>query len=288
MKRNQKCKIICFLIFTIIFLCSCEELSKNNQPVQHETKAIEQIMSTTISPCISGQEFISVDKYESAILTSINDDIWYRGRFSPFSGFVSETLEFELYKETSRKENTFFVIKKKAYDDSFPVYAICFAHYADTLNNEPSAYFKRYTIDQINEELIKTNSGYLPTGITGTLTFGEITEPVYPEMTEQKENLLNDFVNKLPYELKKLNYQVGKYNLYIKNFRKNDYRTFAVLEDALGESWVIKMDLDLDVEEDWDAYIGKIERITTYREDLKYAASQYRKMAIVATKIKVQ
>ena len=64
--------------------------------------------------------------------------------------------------------------------------------------------------------------------------------PDVPEYAD-KDIIIKNIVDIIPKELELLCFNSGKYKVYIRNFRENDYRTYVVIEDTKGNSWIEQM-----------------------------------------------
>ncbi|WAM35836.1 hypothetical protein [Caldicellulosiruptor acetigenus] len=270
--------ITCLMISSFI-LFGCEKDISNNSanPAQQNVATSKNTPKKT--PPIEQQK-VDLDELKKAIKTVINDDIWYKGKYSTFRGFENKKIKIEVYTEDVFPNVVSVFFDKKVKESAFvegteSFFFISFGrdkkgHYY----SEPTGYFSRPTAAEMRSEIKKFGYHFYA---ADEIEFGKVVQPDFGPMTEYKRDIIKTIRGLLTYELEFWKLKKGKYKAYIRNFRENADITYVLYEDEKGNMWII----DVPINEDGIIGPGKMRRLEPEHDSDKYFANQFKKVSFV-------
>ena len=270
--------IVIIIVVSLYLLTACSERSGSTLQTQTITSGTQ--LNTSIPSISNNQSDISKDEeikiLKQIIISAISNDIWYKGNYSEFKGFISQESEIDIYTrpKVPNQMSIFFKKSLMGADNKEHFYVIDFWKGSRGYDNVVSGFFKEETYQNIEKRLNVEGYNYLE---KSNIKLPALIQPQYPEMQSEEKDALKEMINKLPQKLKFWGLETGNYKIFVRKFSQNDYTTYVVIENNKGQNWLV----DVDMSELGKAYLGKVNPLKD--EAQKYLAEQYKKVSIEQT-----
>ncbi len=255
MRMTYKKNLFLIVLFVIIIsLAACT--NKQSDTNSNEIGAAN-INKTNVPIEIeeSNNSNFDIEQIKKAIITAINDDIWYNGDFSTYKGFEGQEALSEIYKKNRSYSNTILVL----FDEPFDLYELgkktgnkgYFGLGFNEIGNGIRDYTNgvaiscdRNTKDEVKKEIIRDEDVF----ITKTsIKFPNATQPEFPPMDSRREKIIKNIEDKLPKDIEEMcGGEEGLYKAYICNFRDTDPTINVIIENEDGRHWKILYVIDAD------------------------------------------
>lgn len=258
--------IFCF-VFLLLFASSCTN-SKSQDKINEEPE----------------KQNVNIDELKMALLDNVNDNIWYSGIYSQYYGFQNQKSEIEIYNNPKMPDMIAVIFKKKFKGS---IYEEGFEHfYSLQVWKGGKGYSIAGTTMELKEDVLRERKKEL--GYTfyqeDFIEFGKVTEPEYPPIDAKREETIKDIEAAIPKAMDSWSFKKGIYKVFLRNFKRTENRTYAVIEKVNGKTWILNVSLP-DPSEKWKPYGTKFFDISE-SEWLSYNAKQYMKFAILNKEIK--
>lgn len=238
---TKKNRLYIFMLISLFILTSCSQ-----------KVSTESVDKNNTAPDAQQTDYsINMDELKKALKAGVNDDIWYGGKYSWFLGFEFQKAEMEVYINPKFPEviSVYFdkpfktlinsydhnsqKIERKYFDKYFVIEIII-----NEYGYDPNliGYYHDDTSSRIKERLVE--HGYTVFYQKDEIEFGEVTQPVFPALTEERMKMIDLIEEAAVVSLKKNWSGKGKFKMYIRNFRENEDTTDIVLQDAEGQMWM--------------------------------------------------
>lgn len=166
----------------------------------------------------------------SSVQDELNFDLWWKGPYSHFMGLQGKKIKIKLYSD-----NGFVLVYLDTYlsNQSYSgYYGLQFSPNKD--NSFELVGLIPFSNPKDIEDYLKTSTYYGETEVQ----MGNISQPSFGPLTNQKKYLLTQIEEKLPLALKnEWNFKKGNYKVYVKNFKNNSSDTLMVIENQNGDLW---------------------------------------------------
>jgi hypothetical protein len=288
--------LICFISFSIYHTKSRQQLENNSVPdnTQSNNKTKNNItpINTTSNYTPQSQKpnmgllgennDISINDFERIIKTIINDDIWYKGVYSDFKGFENQTTTMEIYSTKKSSDGTLLIYfnttfkyyggQEKPMEELYYLVKLS-KHGTKGYGNSFSLVDKVGTIDKVTKELTSLESEALLLKVK--IMFDPAKQPVYPGMNDTRK-MIAENIKKSVFNTVKKTYgdKAGNYHVTIRNFRDEDYYTYAIVEDGKSVEAIMTFTL-----QDTAVDLSQFKSFHN-NEPLSYAVNQYKKVAL--------
>ncbi|NLD93179.1 MAG: hypothetical protein GX639_10985 [Fibrobacter sp.] len=184
---------------------------------------------------------IDIEELKESVAILINDDMWFFGVSSDFDGFDNKTFKIGVYiKNKNDNVDSIFIYmypEEEIFQEEMGYTAFMVMNGSRGFYNEPSIYFKYDNETDIIKQIEELKYTFY---CNDKLTIAAISKPDYQSFKD-KDIILQNIVAIIPKELELLCFNSGEYKAYIRDFRKNDYRTYVVIEDNNGGMWIEQM-----------------------------------------------
>lgn len=263
MKRTKNIIVPVLLILFLFQLSSCSDISEQNNMSSYKNQLID------------------MKEFKDSIKNLINDTIWYHGDLFFFNKFENKTFEMILYikKENSNVDSVFICMypEEESYREEMGYTALIVMNGIRGFHNETSTYFD----DDNKIDMIKQveDQGYT-FYCNDKLAIEKISEPDYQSFTD-KEIIIQNIIEFIPQDLEQAGFTSGQYKAYIRDFRENDYRTYVVIDDKKGNTWIQKVGIS-------DNGEAEVDKILDVNEGYKGLAAKYREAAVKEIDVTVQ
>jgi hypothetical protein len=181
---------------------------------------------------------IDIEELKESVANLIYDDIWFFGDSSDFDGFENKTFKIGVYiKNKNDNIDSIFICmypEEEIYREKMGYTALMVLNGKRGFHNELSIYFKDDNEANIVKQIEDLKYAFY---CNGKIKIEKSLKPDYQSF-ENKDKIIQNIMNIIPEELELLCFNSGKYKVYIRDFRKNDYRTYVVIEDDGGNIWL--------------------------------------------------
>lgn len=246
-----------FLIMLLVIIISSAACTNEQSDANNSDIGAANINKTNVPIEIeeSNNSNFDIEQIKKAIITAINDDIWYNGDYSTYKGFEGQEAPIEIYKQNRSYSNTILVL----FDEPFDLYELgkktgnkgYFGLGFSEIGRGKRGYTNRVAIscdrntkDEAKKVIIRDEDVF----ITKTsIKFPNTTQPEFPSMDSHREEIIKNIEDKLPKEIEEMcGGKEGLYKAYICNFRDTDTTTNVIIENEDGRHWKILYTIDVD------------------------------------------
>ncbi|MGE5474543.1 MAG: hypothetical protein ACM3UU_10015 [Ignavibacteriales bacterium] len=278
MRRNiSRIKYWVVILSLILLVTNACGIKTNSQINSNANNKSERTISDKNKISIQNNSItkINIDELKAAIKTAINNDIWYSGVYSNYNGFESQKSKFEIYMNPKFPDSVTILFNKRFKHGKYSIYedeefyAVDFWKGDKGYSDQPSGSIEEIGLARIKERLKELGLVYYT---SSEIEFGKTTQPVFPKLTDTKEKIVDEIEDKIVERLK-LWEKTGTYKVYIRNFKENNYNTYAVIEDAKGKMWVLEIALEE------NGFIGTGKFLEAGVDVDEYTANQYKKVS---------
>lgn len=208
-------------------------------PTPIMTEESQEIVTVTPTPIMAeeSQEIdLELEQIKEAILTTVNDCVWL-GYMSEFmSHHINTTSYYEVFVTDKYPDEMEIIFVKCDDKQSININT----YYKDSrgyLNGFSSNWWTN-TLEEAQQRLEAKGYKFFKSSY---ITFGEVKEPEYTQITENKQEMI-DSIEQIIYDaLDTYRFEDGTYTTYIKNFWENDRLTFALIENDDDEAWLMSV-----------------------------------------------
>jgi hypothetical protein len=144
-------------------------------------------------------------------------------------------------------------------------------------HNELSIYFKDDNEANIVKQIEDLKYAFY---CNGKIKIEKSLKPDYQSFTD-KEIIIQNIIEFIPQDLEQAGFTSGQYKAYIRDFRENDYRTYVVIDDKKGNTWIQKVGIS-------DNGEAEVDKILDVNEGYKGLAAKYREAAVKEIDVTVQ
>jgi hypothetical protein len=233
MKRIKNIFLPVFLVLLLIHSSSCSDIGKNTNKGLQPTHIDEQNIKSSYD-----NQLLDMTELEKSIKNLINDKIWYYGDWFYFNKFENRSFEMEIYikKEDNCVRSVFICMypEEEIYREEMGYTALMILNGQRGFHNELSIYFEDDNEADVVKKIEDLKYAFY---CNGKIKIEKSLKPDYQSF-ENKDKIIQNIMNIIPEELELLCFNSGKYKVYIRDFRKNDYRTYVVIEDDGGNIWL--------------------------------------------------
>lgn len=217
---------------------------------------------------------------------SVNDDIWYLGKYSMFYAFQSKKLKYKIYRNNFKTVD-YFIFDQGVNNLSDSFYGMGIKYYMIGLVKNGQSYSYEISTSAIYDSKKELEADlkageYVDTNKSGEITFKTATKPIFPLLDDNKKIIINKIERKLKTDLSDNPYFTkGRYKIFIRDFKADEYATYVCVEGN-GKKAIIPYGID---EKGDLVEVDKIIKINT--DNLEYLYNQYKRVVILIKDIEL-
>ena len=277
---------VVFIILSMFTLTSCYQ-NTNGETINKADDSITEVADTSNNASngkvAKNNEIVNynMDELIKALKEAVNNDIWYEGQYSSYSEFESIKSEIEVYLNPNepdeiniyfKKPISFFRGKEKLF--VIEIWKDKHGYMTDSLN-----YYVADTPIEIEERL--KERGFTDLFQKIEIEFGEVTQPVFPPMTDERKRIIDDIEKAVIHNLKYNPENKGTFKIFIRNFNDNSKTTPVVVQYPDGIVYVANVEVGFNKENSYLRIYKPMKPGVSYPGGSvsEYTANQYKKVS---------
>lgn len=279
--NNKVILYITFILF-ISFLTACSQ-SINSENINKTDNSKQEVSTDLVdknSSALTQQVNPNMDEVKEALKERINDDIWYRGQYSTYTGFESQKSGIEVYLNPEQP-NVVSVYFDNPFQTAYKKMPELKMYYVIEISKDENGYdtgaFGSYS--EVKSDIIKERleeRGFVVFYQKSEIEFGEVTQPVFPPMTDERKRIVDDIEKAVVHNLKYNPENKGIFKIFIRNFSDNNKDTPVVIQYPDGKVLVANVEVGFNKE---DRYLRVFKPFEVGIDISEYTANQYKKVS---------